>query len=157
MWRGSLYGAMAFSGKGKRFCPRQVAQFHTPHALAELLQRDFDAACDKARNTPNAHPLIRPYQTDANEETEKAIAGRKRQMLLAMATGTGKTFTLVNQIFRLMEAGVAKRILFLVDRRALAAQNGDATQFSGSAKSAKPGSPGFQNSSVESVAVFGGG
>jgi hypothetical protein len=44
-------------------------------------------------------------------------------MLLAMATGTGKTFTLVNQIFRLMEAGVAKRILFLVDRRALAAQN----------------------------------
>jgi type I restriction enzyme, R subunit len=43
-------------------------------------------------------------------------------MLLAMATGTGKTFTMVNQIYRLMEAGVAKRILFLVDRRALAAQ-----------------------------------
>lgn len=37
-----------------------------------------------------------------------------------MATGTGKTFTLVNQAYRLMESGVAKRILFLVDRRAAA-------------------------------------
>ena len=43
-------------------------------------------------------------------------------MLVAMATGTGKTFTIVNQIYRLMKSGVAKRILFLVDRRALAAQ-----------------------------------
>ena len=39
-----------------------------------------------------------------------------------MATGTGKTFTLVNQIYRLMKAGVARRVLFLVDRRALSAQ-----------------------------------
>ena len=43
-------------------------------------------------------------------------------MLVAMATGTGKTFTMVNQTYRLMKAGVARRILFLVDRRALAAQ-----------------------------------
>ena len=43
-------------------------------------------------------------------------------MLVAMATGTGKTFTMVNQVYRLMKAGVALRILFLVDRRALAAQ-----------------------------------
>jgi type I restriction enzyme R subunit len=101
---------------------RQIAHFHTPDALAELLQRDFEAALQKLTDTPNDHPLIRPYQKDANEETEKAIAGRKRQMLLAMATGSGKTFTLVNQVYRLMEAGVARRILFLVDRRALAAQ-----------------------------------
>ena len=39
-----------------------------------------------------------------------------------MATGTGKTFTFVNEIYRLMKSGVAKRVLFLVDRRALAAQ-----------------------------------
>src|SRR5437762_9640590 len=43
-------------------------------------------------------------------------------MLGAMATGTGKTFTTVNQVYRLMKSGVAQRILFLVDRRALAAQ-----------------------------------
>ena len=43
-------------------------------------------------------------------------------MLVAMATGTGKTFTMVNQVYRLMKSEAAKRILFLVDRRALAAQ-----------------------------------
>lgn len=43
-------------------------------------------------------------------------------MLVAMATGCGKTFTTVNQIYRLMKSGVARRVLFLVDRRALAAQ-----------------------------------
>ncbi len=53
---------------------------------------------------------------------EQAITNRKRQMLVAMATGTGKTFTLVNQVYRLMKSGVGRRILFLVDRRALAAQ-----------------------------------
>jgi type I restriction enzyme R subunit len=36
-------------------------------------------------------------------------------MLLAMATGTGKTFMTVNEVYRLMKSGVAKRILFLVD------------------------------------------
>ena len=43
-------------------------------------------------------------------------------MLVAMATGTGKTFTMVNEVYRLMKSEVARRILFLVDRRALAAQ-----------------------------------
>ncbi len=43
-------------------------------------------------------------------------------MLVAMATGIAKTFTMVNQVYRLMQSGVAKRILFLVDRLALAAQ-----------------------------------
>lgn len=41
-------------------------------------------------------------QVDANSEIEKAIEGRKRQMLVAMATGTGKTFMTVNEIYRLM-------------------------------------------------------
>ena len=43
-------------------------------------------------------------------------------MLVAMATGTGKTFTTIGLIYRLMKSGYAKRILILVDRRALAAQ-----------------------------------
>jgi type I restriction enzyme R subunit len=103
---------------------REVAGFHTPDALVEFLVRDFEGACDKLRRTPNDHPriLARPYQIEANAEIEKAIAERKRHMLIAMATGTGKTFMTVNDIYRLMKSGVAKRILFLVDRRALAAQ-----------------------------------
>jgi type I restriction enzyme R subunit len=39
-----------------------------------------------------------------------------------MATGTGKTLMTVNEVYRLMKSGVARRVLFLVDRRALAAQ-----------------------------------
>jgi type I site-specific restriction endonuclease len=39
-----------------------------------------------------------------------------------MATGTGNTLTLVNETYRLMRSGVARRVLYLVDRRALAAQ-----------------------------------
>jgi len=101
---------------------RNVANFHTPKALSEMLGRDLSSDCKQLTNTPNNHPLLRPYQAEANAATEKAIADRKRQMLLAMATGTGKTFTMVNQTYRLMESGVGKRILFLVDRRALAAQ-----------------------------------
>jgi type I restriction enzyme R subunit len=101
---------------------RRVATFHTPAALEELLGRDFDAACSWFGAHPNNHPLLRPYQVEANTAIEQAIADRKRQMLVAMATGTGKTFTLVNQVYRLMKSGVARRILFLVDRRALAAQ-----------------------------------
>ena len=101
---------------------RRVSHFHTPAALTERLQQDFAQACERVGAMPNDHPLLRPYQFEANTAVEQAVADRKRQMLLAMATGTGKTFTMVNQVYRLMKSGVAKRILFLVDRRALAAQ-----------------------------------
>src|ERR671937_2979863 len=43
-------------------------------------------------------------------------------MLVTMATGTGKTLMTVSEVYRLMKSGVARRVLFLVDRRALAAQ-----------------------------------
>ena len=100
----------------------QIARFHTPNALSEFLARDLDASSADLLRSPMDHPLIRPYQAEANQAIERAIAERKRYMLVAMATGTGKTFTMVHEIFRLMQAGAAKRILFLVDRRALAAQ-----------------------------------
>jgi type I restriction enzyme R subunit len=101
---------------------RKVVQFHTPDALREIFTRSFETDCHLLAQTPNDHPRLRPYQKEANLEIEKAIAMRKREMLVAMATGTGKTFTLVNQVYRLMKSGVGKRILFMVDRRALAAQ-----------------------------------
>jgi type I restriction enzyme, R subunit len=101
---------------------REIARFHSPAALREQLDRHFEADCAALAALPNTHDRLRPYQRDANDAVEKAIAGRKRRMLVAMATGTGKTFTLVNQSYRLMKTGVGRRILFLVDRRALAAQ-----------------------------------
>jgi type I restriction enzyme R subunit len=101
---------------------RKIADFHTPDALSEALAHDHDACCAALAATPNEPPRIRPYQREANTGVENAIRERKRRMLIAMATGTGKTFTMVNQIYRLMKSGVAKRVLFLVDRRSLAAQ-----------------------------------
>lgn len=99
-----------------------VARFHTPAALAEKLNCDEHAAYQRLVQAPNDHPKLREYQRDANTAIETAITNQKHRMLVAMATGTGKTFTMVNQVYRLMKAGVAQRILFLVDRRALAAQ-----------------------------------
>jgi len=101
---------------------RQITRLHTPDALREFTTRNIERATAQLAAIPNSNTKLRLYQREANEATEKAIADRKRIMLLAMATGTGKTFTLVNEVYRLMKSGVARRILFLVDRRALAAQ-----------------------------------
>jgi type I restriction enzyme R subunit len=101
---------------------RQVASFHTPSALRELLSRDAITSSAWLRDHPIEDPFLRPYQRDAIASVEEALLAGKRRMLVAMATGTGKTFTTIGLIYRLMKSGFAQRILFLVDRRALAAQ-----------------------------------
>lgn len=100
----------------------KVARFHTPAALEELLALDSQAAESWLRNHPVDHPWLRPYQIDAIQAIEAGLLQGKRTMLVAMATGTGKTLTSIALMYRLMKAGCARRILFLVDRRALAAQ-----------------------------------
>ncbi|MDG6258197.1 MAG: DEAD/DEAH box helicase family protein [Methanomicrobiaceae archaeon] len=100
---------------------RQISAFHTPDALQERLDENRAAACAQFFQVPD-NDKMRYYQCEACDAIGEAIADNRRTMLLAMATGTGKTFTIVNLIYRLMKAGVAKRILFLVDRRALATQ-----------------------------------
>jgi type I restriction enzyme, R subunit len=67
-------------------------------------------------------PGIRPYQKEAIESIEAAIFANKTKLILGMVTGTGKTFTAAELIYRLLKSKTAKRILFFVDRRALAAQ-----------------------------------
>lgn len=52
----------------------------------------------------------------------EAVASGKRRVLLVMATGTGKTYTTFQIIWRLWKAGVVKRILFLADRNILVDQ-----------------------------------
>lgn len=100
---------------------RMLSDFHTPTGLEELLARDLEGALAELPSVPY-HSLLRPYQIEAHQAIEDGLLKRKRHMLLAMATGTGKTLTMVSQVYRLLKAGVAKRVLFLVDRRALAAQ-----------------------------------
>jgi len=101
---------------------REVSGFHTCAALQEYLGRDEAAALHWLSTHPNDHPRLRPYQAEATGAIERALGQGKRQMLVAMATGTGKTFTIASEIYRLLKSGLAKRVLFLVDRRALAAQ-----------------------------------
>ncbi|MFN0157082.1 MAG: type I restriction-modification enzyme R subunit C-terminal domain-containing protein [Bacteroidota bacterium] len=101
---------------------RQIAGFHTPQALREMLDKDSATAHEWLTTNPNRHDFLRPYQLTAISKIEEAIVANRRRMLVAMATGTGKTFTVISLAYRLLKSGAAKRILFLVDRRALAAQ-----------------------------------
>ncbi len=59
------------------------------------------------------------YQRNAINLTVEAVVHGRNRILLVMATGTGKTFTAFQIIWRLWRAGVKKRILFLADRNAL--------------------------------------
>ena len=64
----------------------------------------------------------RYYQVEAINRTVEAIAKGQKRVLLVMATGTGKTYTTFQIIWRLWKAGKAKRILFLADRNILVDQ-----------------------------------
>lgn len=73
----------------------------------------------------------RYYQQNAVNRTMEAIAKEQQRIILVMATGTGKTYTAFNIIWRLWKTGIKKRILFLADRNALLTQtkNGDFSPF----------------------------
>jgi len=101
---------------------RQLSGFHTAEALEEFLENDVTSRYAHLKDTPIDIEGIRPYQEKAVKAIETAISQGKRSMLVAMATGTGKTFLTVSQIYRLLQAKCVRRVLFLVDRRALAAQ-----------------------------------
>jgi len=64
----------------------------------------------------------RYYQQIAINRTVEAIAKGQNRILLVMATGTGKTYTAFQIIYRLWKSGIKKRILFLADRNALIEQ-----------------------------------
>ena len=71
-------------------------------------------------DNPNKQP--RYYQINAINRTVEALAAGQDRVLLVMATGTGKTYTAFQIIWRLWNAGIKKRILFLADRTALISQ-----------------------------------
>ncbi len=129
---GEYHIPFIFSTNGKKFWfqdlrdtqsrSREVAGFYTAEGLNGLLAYNQRRAKEWLAVHPVDNPRLRPYQVEAIDATEQALQTGKRKMLLAMATGTGKTFVAVGLVHRLLKAGFAKRILFLVDRRALAAQ-----------------------------------
>ncbi len=95
----------------------------TPEGLTALLKQDQDAAHRAlATETFDYGFLVRFYQRLAILETEGAISKGVRDILIAMATGTGKTKTCIALIYRLLKTKRFRRILFLVDRSALGEQ-----------------------------------
>jgi len=131
-WRGykipflySTNGEITFhlDVRNKENTSYRISDFHPPQALLDKFNRNTEGAEKWFRENPvSAISRLRPYQIEAVESVEKALVNGKKKMLLAMATGAGKTFTIVSSVYRMLKSGYAKRILFLVDRRALAAQ-----------------------------------
>ncbi|MBL8323697.1 MAG: type I restriction-modification system endonuclease [Rubrivivax sp.] len=101
--------------------------WYTPEGLAGLLAQDEAAAQQRLKDEPFNYGFpLRPYQRDAIQAVEAAIGEGRRELLLAMATGTGKTKTCIALIYRLLKARRFRRILFLVDRSALGEQAANA-------------------------------
>jgi type I restriction enzyme R subunit len=106
----TLLGLDAFPSPGElwsRYCQWKGL---TPAAQRIVLQDYYD---DGSGKSP------RYYQTNAVNAAIEAIAKGQDRVLLVMATGTGKTYTAFQIIWRLWKAGRKKRILFLADRNIL--------------------------------------
>jgi type I restriction enzyme R subunit len=100
--------------------PRET--FHSPAGLLDKLKRSRELAEQKLKAEGFAYLKLRDYQEKAIVAVEAALANDQRNCLLAMATGTGKTRTIIGLIYRFLKAERFKRILFLVDRTALGNQ-----------------------------------
>jgi len=101
--------------------PSQLAKplqgFHSPAGLLDQLQQEGFG-----------YLRLRDYQQHAIAAVESALAQGQTSCLLAMATGTGKTRTIIGLMYRFLKAERFRRILFLVDRTALGNQAMDAFQ-----------------------------
>jgi type I restriction enzyme R subunit len=99
--------------------------WYTPEGLKELLKRDEAGAEKQLETEPFDYGFtLRYYRKDAIRAVEQGIAEGRRAMLIAMATGTGKTKTAIALLYRILKVKRFRRVLFLVDRSALGEQTG---------------------------------
>lgn len=106
--------------------PRPLEAWYTPEGLTQLLNQNISEADQRLTNEPTDYLPLRDYQSAAIREIESKIAAGQREMLVAMATGTGKTITCIGLVYRLIKTGRFRRVLFLVDRSALGEQSSNA-------------------------------
>lgn len=92
------------------------------------------------------HKTPRYYQLNAVNRAVEAIAAGQKRVLLVMATGTGKTYTAFQIIWRLWKSGAKKRILFLADRNILIDQTmvNDFRPFKGAMAKLSPNAKGVE-------------
>lgn len=105
-----------------------LEEFHHPEDLALKLTSQNPEMADKNLVDDQDFPRFadRDYQVEAIKSIEEAIKDGKKRILLAMATGTGKTRTAIALMYRLLKHKRARRILYLVDRNSLGQQTADA-------------------------------
>ena len=111
--------------------PKALQGWISPQGIMEQLEKDISSANAALQNTPfdllrDPDGLnLREYQIRAIEAVETAVVEGKQTALLSMATGTGKTRTILGMIYRFIKSDRFKRVLFLVDRTALGEQATD--------------------------------
>ncbi|MBK8592255.1 MAG: DEAD/DEAH box helicase family protein [Sandaracinaceae bacterium] len=114
---------------------RRVFRFHQPQTLRSWLDAELDRLANKpsARRAATLKGAMRvapplntagmwPAQIRAVENLEASFRDGKPRALVQMATGSGKTYTAISSIYRLVKEGGARRVLFLVDRGNLGRQ-----------------------------------
>lgn len=101
--------------------PRTIQGFLTKDELELAIQRRTTRQA--LSDQPVDHDIAgRYYQDRAIKAVDEAFDARRREALLVMATGSGKTRTTIALVKQLMDAGWVKRVLFLADRTALVKQ-----------------------------------
>ncbi|UYX11993.1 type I restriction-modification system endonuclease [Lactobacillus delbrueckii subsp. indicus] len=103
---------------------RALESWLTPADLKMKLDAEVEKTADESLAEDTDYPdfAARDYQITAIKSIEEAIRDHKSKILLAMATGTGKTRTAISLMYRLLKHKRARRILYLVDRQSLADQ-----------------------------------
>jgi type I restriction enzyme R subunit len=98
---------------------RNVFAFHRPETLLQWLEPEHQLNTRLA-NLPTSDQMpttnLWSAQIEAIQNLETSLAANKRRALIQMATGSGKTYTAVNFVYRLIKLAGARRVLFLVDR-----------------------------------------
>jgi type I restriction enzyme R subunit len=101
---------------------RRVFGFHRPETLKEWAEQEKTLRARLRDMPPLDERGLRRCQGPAIRNLEHSLASDRPRALIQMATGSGKTFTAISFINRLITYGKAKRILFLVDRGNLGKQ-----------------------------------
>lgn len=100
-------------------------ELHARLTTGKHMSEEVSKINDTPYYTDGQTHAARYYQWIAINRTVDAVARGEKRILLAMATGTGKTFTAFQIVYRLLKSGMVKKVLYLADRNVLVDQSKD--------------------------------
>ena len=110
-------------GRDPRPRSREVFSFPRPETMQDWLGHQSASLRSRLQRLPELDPTgLRACQVNAIENLEVSFKDARPRALIQMATGSGKTYTAITSIYRLLKHADARRILFLVDTRNLGEQ-----------------------------------